>query len=427
MYLDMFTEFHDFIKIKALLTKVINQFLDQAGFLKDNVDKEPRKKRAKVVKTGNSAVNPYVTHSVSSNQSYMSEQTEEQQQSDYLTWWDPYRQKMFYIDPNTGNSFLTPPPPPPSVSSQSSVSTTLKQNAIDRTHLKRNRETSSLDSLFKNNTTWPSSKFPFPESWHRLSKQDLKDAMILGQVDKKFIVIQPRHHPNKILIMIDQHAADERIKLEEMISTGIQSTTTTLLEPGIVIQLDSSTEYDTLQNDERILKCLKKWGIQILITPLVQDNISSRSSSPGSKKPSSQSRFFDTTLVSPHFHKRKIIVTHLPQLITERCLSDHSLLKSILRDHMYWIKEQTDEFAIFNTCPRGILEILKSRACRSAIMFNDILNLEECSTVVKNLSNCNFPFQCAHGRPSAVPIQLDVIPPVNTLQRQQGLWKITSL
>ena len=37
-------------------------------------------------------------------------------------------------------------------------------------------------------------------------------------------------------------------------------------------------------------------------------------------------------------------------------------------------------------------------------MFNDELSLEECGSLVLRLADCAFPFQCAHGRPSMVPI-----------------------
>lgn len=37
-------------------------------------------------------------------------------------------------------------------------------------------------------------------------------------------------------------------------------------------------------------------------------------------------------------------------------------------------------------------------------MFNDPLTLEQCSELLENLVRCAFPFQCAHGRPSMVPI-----------------------
>jgi DNA mismatch repair protein MLH3 len=48
--------------------------------------------------------------------------------------------------------------------------------------------------------------------------------------------------------------------------------------------------------------------------------------------------------------------------------------------------------------------MLNSRACRSAIMFNDVLSLEQCEMLVRKLADCVFPFQCAHGRPSLVPL-----------------------
>jgi DNA mismatch repair protein MLH3 len=37
-------------------------------------------------------------------------------------------------------------------------------------------------------------------------------------------------------------------------------------------------------------------------------------------------------------------------------------------------------------------------------MFNDPLSLEQCSDVARRLASCAFPFQCAHGRPSMVPL-----------------------
>jgi DNA mismatch repair protein MLH3 len=39
-----------------------------------------------------------------------------------------------------------------------------------------------------------------------------------------------------------------------------------------------------------------------------------------------------------------------------------------------------------------------------AIMFNDPLTTEECLDLVRRLAACAFPFQCAHGRPSMVPL-----------------------
>jgi DNA mismatch repair protein MLH3 len=37
-------------------------------------------------------------------------------------------------------------------------------------------------------------------------------------------------------------------------------------------------------------------------------------------------------------------------------------------------------------------------------MFNDELSNAECEDLVQRLAKCVFPFMCAHGRPSMVPL-----------------------
>lgn len=47
---------------------------------------------------------------------------------------------------------------------------------------------------------------------------------------------------------------------------------------------------------------------------------------------------------------------------------------------------------------------LESRACHSALRFGDVLTRSECRHLLRSLAMCSLPFQCAHGRPSAVPL-----------------------
>ena len=54
--------------------------------------------------------------------------------------------------------------------------------------------------------------------------------------------------------------------------------------------------------------------------------------------------------------------------------------------------------------PPHLLALLNSKACRGAIMFNDPLTLDQCERLVDQLGRTDAPFQCAHGRPSLVPI-----------------------
>ncbi|KAG5734738.1 hypothetical protein E4T56_gene19966, partial [Termitomyces sp. T112] len=37
-------------------------------------------------------------------------------------------------------------------------------------------------------------------------------------------------------------------------------------------------------------------------------------------------------------------------------------------------------------------------------MFNDSLGISQCEDLIRRLSATAFPFQCAHGRPSVVPL-----------------------
>lgn len=51
-------------------------------------------------------------------------------------------------------------------------------------------------------------------------------------------------------------------------------------------------------------------------------------------------------------------------------------------------------------------------------MFNDELTLGQCKQVIQNLGQCVFPFQCAHGRPSIVPLTVVGEGPGLDLQEQ---------
>jgi len=79
------------------------------------------------------------------------------------------------------------------------------------------------------------------------------------------------------------------------------------------------------------------------------------------------------------------------------------------------------------SCPGGLIELINSKACRGAIMFNDReflsifsyltlkaligiergfagLSDEQAKDLLKQLAETRFPFMCAHARPSIVPI-----------------------
>ena len=263
----------------------------------------------------------------------------------------------------------------------------------------------------------------------KLSKSCLKMASVIAQVDQKFILISmdteahqkatTKTNTERMLVLIDQHAADERIHLEDLFSelcasshdsssqaSTTMSNSTTLLPSAMVFQI-TSQERSLFENAQSYFTT---WGI-------VYDINNTRSK--GSTQP-------DLPLSC------RLSVKSLPPLIAERCHKQPKILIDLLRIEIWdpspryvpasvgcsptlsiapsaseaissssktpsWLEK-------VHSMPRGLLEMLKSRACRSAIMFNDILSLGECRALVSRLSDTRFPFQCAHGRPSVVPL-----------------------
>ncbi|EXU97917.1 DNA mismatch repair protein [Metarhizium robertsii] len=245
----------------------------------------------------------------------------------------------------------------------------------------------------------------------RLSRTSLAQAEVIGQVDKKFLLLRlPLHTPNvaqgteasSTLIMLDQHAADERCRLEELMSQYFQlnplRAVTELLEKPIVFEV-SAREYELLG---RFHSHFRTWGIMYVMC---------KTSSMG---------------------EHQIEIKSLPPSILERCRTEPKLVIDLVRKETWKLEDRTIPpqpvyepgkpwVSSFHNCPQGILELLHSRSCRSAIMFNDELGKDECKRVVQRLSRCAFPFQCAHGRPSLVPL-VDI-----GLGGRVGGWEASSL
>ena len=271
----------------------------------------------------------------------------------------------------------------------------------------------------------------------QLSKAALRSAAVISQVDRKFLLITTdtaalskttlQDPSSRLVVLIDQHAADERIRVENLLvelckrpSTEIANlrsnldhrsaiaTTELLLPISFKIQLSERELF------KRHAAHFAQWGILYDMK-----NANAGVSIVGSR---------DTCTIT---------VKTLPPCIAERCRVDTKQLVDLLRGET-WRREELeiggsgsasacmsrgspqahryteDATSISITdghwlkrihqCPHGILEMLNSRSCRSAIMFNDNLDIEECETLVRRLSECIFPFQCAHGRPSMIPL-----------------------
>ncbi|EHK16044.1 uncharacterized protein TRIVIDRAFT_163354 [Trichoderma virens Gv29-8] len=241
----------------------------------------------------------------------------------------------------------------------------------------------------------------------RVSRSALAEAQVVAQVDRKFILLKlplrnmtDGREPSSscALVMLDQHAADERCRLEELMAgyfkqDGSHKFPRAVVEPlerPLIFEI-SDREYDLLQ---RYQEHLEAWGILYKIQ----------------RRAASMKQEQDGYTVA---------VSALPPSILERCRTEPRLLVELMRKEIWKLDDEgimpprprsagrtaeqaQPSTADFHGCPRGILELLHSRAC--AIMFNDALSAEECELLVRQLARCAFPFQCAHGRPSLVPL-----------------------
>lgn len=275
----------------------------------------------------------------------------------------------------------------------------------------------------------------------KLSKEGLSSAKVIAQIDKKFILIgitttprgqsrdSSRWMPQQLLVLVDQHAADERIRIE-----------------GLLADLCSQPPL----GESTVPGCIhpvSQVATKILVPPMAFD-IQSRECELFMRHASHFANWGVLYILDIHrteapSHKSqggRLIIKALPEGIAERCRADTKILSEFMRGEV-WKREEcgiksmeysqgpsTTTVAKAATidrshsddpdrhcwlrrigdCPRGILDMLNSRSCRSAIMFNDELTIGECEILVKRLALCVFPFQCAHGRPSMIPlVQLD--------------------
>lgn len=235
----------------------------------------------------------------------------------------------------------------------------------------------------------------------KIHTSNLKEAIVIGQIDNKFIlvVVPPNEsvYPltssggKDILLLIDQHAADERVKVEELYQQICTSKPLTLSEPIIFyISQEESLMFS------RYRDYFSAWNINYDIL-------------------NSTTKCTTTEIEFDYESSLKLSVNAVPTLVAERCRLQPKILIELLREEIWSSpsdrnplreclspSEVNSENWILKLgrCPSRLVEIVNSRACRSAIMFNDPLDRKACSELVGRLANCVFPFQCAHGRPS---------------------------
>ncbi|KAK4055183.1 DNA mismatch repair protein [Microbotryomycetes sp. JL201] len=241
----------------------------------------------------------------------------------------------------------------------------------------------------------------------------LASCEFIAQIDRKFLLVKIRSKKRadqlieqESLAVIDQHAASERVRVEKYLRdlcnafvagecarmTRLSSESTDLgFDYGRVVVV-SAHEADQLMANA---KALVRWGVDIYVPPNLKE-----------RQDDDESHIV-TDYVQVH-------VQAVPAIIAERLSKDARLLQDFVRSLAQNLPSSTSVpqprdlnvpwHTVLRQCPSIIVELINSKACRGAIMFNDELTRDESITLINQLARTSFPFQCAHGRPSLVPI-----------------------
>ncbi|KAJ6591749.1 hypothetical protein DFH09DRAFT_1025767 [Mycena vulgaris] len=261
-------------------------------------------------------------------------------------------------------------------------------------------------------------------SSRRFRKADLRNAQVINQVDRKFIacLINDPSGGNtaadRAIVLIDQHAADERVRVEKFLKElclgylsnanlgGKKNNLLRLreLNPSVPILLSRHEERQLRNPATR--RSFEHWGFSFV--PMSSDASCETEEGVDAGSTSGYSQVF---------------VRCIPEVVGDKLLLDEELrdfvkafLAKVETDPSSTqqrtatdaaVNEEEEEFLWLRAlrwCPQQLLDLINSKACRGAIMFNDSLTHAQCEKLVDSLCQTAFPFQCAHGRPSLVPL-----------------------
>ncbi|XP_046967562.1 DNA mismatch repair protein Mlh3-like [Vanessa cardui] len=190
---------------------------------------------------------------------------------------------------------------------------------------------------------------------------------ILGQVDKKFIAAKMQSQyssggkSSDFLTLFDQHAVDERVRLEKSLSDYFDgSKWKSVAFETFQLNLNHAEYFYLYNYKDKFSKFGLKWTFaenHVLIHAIPE------------------------AILGKNHRKAEIIFVAIKKLISEL------------------IEEIQSSRGNVSSYPKCLMEFIFSEACRYAIMFGDQLSKDDCVNMIGALANCKTPFQCAHGRP----------------------------
>lgn len=179
-----------------------------------------------------------------------------------------------------------------------------------------------------------------------LDKKNLHLHKIVGQIFGTYWIVEF----NQKMIVIDQHAAHEKVLYERLMKQYQNTVPSQMVVPPILLTL-TAIEADALNQNQKVLSDL---GFHI-------ENFGGN-----------EYRIDGVPSILPSVSKKEM----LKELIAE--LADHNQLRT----------------------PESIIAKTASMACKAAVKGNHTLSLLEAKTLIDELMSLENPYNCPHGRPT---------------------------
>jgi DNA mismatch repair protein MutL len=236
------------------------------------------------------------------------------------------------------------PAPPPKAETEAETGPEDKNKAFETTPLQEK----------------PESKAPASRQVHLWEQKKFADATVIGQFNNTYILCEGDGE----LIVVDQHAAHERIAYERL--KAARSSNTYPSSQKLMLPETFDLDYRETAVIEQMLSDLNSLGLEI-----------------------------------DHFGGNTFVVKSVPVLIADR------EIKPLIIE----IAEAMDAYGYSPGLEDALDQCIILMACHSAIRARQSLSAKEMKELLVQLDQCENPFHCPHGRPTFVQW------PVKTLEK----------
>lgn len=185
--------------------------------------------------------------------------------------------------------------------------------------------------------------------------QRLLKARIIGQLFHTYFLLEDGEN----LLLIDQHAAHERVLYEQLLRQRSES------------------------NEQKIPAQPLLKAILLQLSPLELEHLAEESEN-----------FEKAGFIYERFSEDSILLRAVPQTKGKESLDPEAAFRSLLE----WLMSAQGDYDSL------VEDALHSMACKAAVKAHDLLSYEEMKALLSQLQDLNDPFHCPHGRPVILKI-----------------------